>query len=169
MPPDSTNPLVNPTPSPGSPQPSETVRSLVGEFLDEKRRETTDSSLVDPRGRARTALLVVALITCAIVWILPSLYKPPVETPSPQRVEAGTRMTLFLASERVRSYRHSHGALPATLAEAGVDSTGLTYQRANDSTFEVTGQSGGQIITYRSNMNNSAFLGDALQILSTGR
>ena len=158
-----------PTPASTSVQSREQIAALVGEYLDQKKRETKENSLVAAPRRIRKALTVVAIVTCAIVWILPSLVKPQVELPSPARVDASARMTLFLAAERVRTYQRTHGRLPATLVQAGVDTTGLTYFRATDSLFEMWAMANGARITYRSTTNNARFLGKTLQTLSFSR
>jgi hypothetical protein len=142
---------------------------LVGEYLDQKKRETTESSLAEAPQRVRTVLLIVGLITCAIVWILPSLVKSEPELPSPERVEASARMTVFLASERVRTYQRIHGRLPVSLVEAGVDTTGLAYFKSTESTFEMWTLANGGRVLYRSTMNNAEFLGSTFQTLGTGR
>jgi hypothetical protein len=158
-----------PTPASTSAQSRDQVRALVGEYLDQKKRETHETSLVEAPRRLRTALMVVGIITCAIVWILPSLVKPPVEAPTPERVEASARMTLFLAAERVRAYQRASGKLPATLAQAGADTTGISYFRATDSLFEMWTTANGARIMYRSTMNNAEFLGTTLQTISFSR
>jgi len=161
--------MVNSSPTPASStvQSREAVRALVGEYLDQKKRETHDAAAAaSPRG-FRIALTVVALITCATVWLLPSFVKPVAELPSPERVEASARMTIFLASERVRLYQRLKGRLPGTLAEAGVDSTGIGYFRSSDTGFDMWMMTNGRRLNYRSTMNNAEFLGSTLQTLST--
>jgi hypothetical protein len=162
--------MLNPTPTAStSAQSRETVRALVGEFLEQKKLEGDEAAKREGSPRMRAVLTVVAVITCAIVWVLPSLYQPPVEVPSFMRQDASTRMTLFLAAERLRAYQRAHGKLPPTLAEAGVDTTGIAYWRSTNTTFELSGMANGGKITFRSSMTNPEFLRTTLQVLSTGR
>jgi hypothetical protein len=162
----SSNPTPTPTPSSGSAQSRETVRGLVGEFLDQKKLEIAEEAKRGGPSRVRAVLTALALTTCAMVWVLPSFFQAPVEAPSLMRVRASTRMTLFLAAERLRAYQQAHGSLPRTLRDAGVDSTGIVYLRATNTAFELSGTANGDTITFRSSMTNPAFLGNTLQVLS---
>ncbi len=157
---------MNQPPPSGSPQSQDTVRALVGEFFDEKKLELAEKSAVERTQRPRKVLGVLAFVACAAVWILPSFYGPTAPGVSPDQVDAGARMTLFLAGERIRSFRRSHGMLPRSLAAAFVDSTGLAYVRGSDTTFELSTEANGKRISYLSNMRNAEFLGPSLQILS---
>jgi len=103
-----------------------------------------------------------------MVWILPSFYGPSEERVSPERLEAGARMTLFLASERVRAFERAHGRRPFYLTEAGVDTTGISYQ-STLTKFELSMTTNGERVTYRSAMSNPEFLGATLQVLATPR
>jgi hypothetical protein len=141
----------------------------VGEYLDQKKRETRDNAAVKSSRGMRLVLTIVALITCATVWILPSFVVPAAEVPSPERVEASARMTIFLASERVRAFHRAKGRLPVTLAEAGVDSADIGYFRSSDTGFDMWMTANGGRINYRSTMNSAEFLGTTLQTLSTSR
>ena len=157
---------IRPTPTPTS---AATVQALVGEFIESKQRERRESALADAPQRVRKILAVVAFCSCALVWMLPSLYRPASETQSAEREEAGVRMTLFLASERVRSFQSKHGHLPNTLFEAGVDSVGLIYQVSNGAAFDLSMDARGKTVTFRSSQNNGEFVSSALQTLNTAR
>ena len=109
------------------------------------------------------------VLLCAAVWIAPSFFQPPQVVQSPARVDASARMTMFLAAQRVLAYRGANGRLPLKLAEAGVDSTGLTYWRSTDSLFEIHATAGGQPIAFRSSANPAAFLGTTFQTLGGSR
>ncbi len=163
---------VNQQPPSGSPQSQDTVRALVGEFFDEQKLELAGKSDAERTRRLRKVLGVlafvafVAFVACAAVWILPSFHGPTAPRVSPDQVDAGARMTLFLAGERIRSFRQSHGVLPRSLAAAFVDSTGLAYVRGPDTTFELSTVANGKRITYLSTMRIADFLGASLPVLS---
>jgi hypothetical protein len=157
---------VDHTPPSASPQSQDTVRALVGEFLDQKKVEVAEKSAVEATQRLRKVLGVLAFVACGAVWILPSFFGPSAPRISPDQAEAGARMTLFLAGERLWSFRRTHGTLPRSLAAAFVDSTGLTYSRGSDSTFELSTDANGNRIIYRSTMRNADLLGPSLRILS---
>jgi hypothetical protein len=155
-----------PTPTPAS---AATVQALVGEFIESKQRERRESSLADAPQRLRKILAVVAFFSCAIVWTLPSLYRPASDAPSAEREEASVRMTLFLASERVRAFATKHDRLPTNLIEAGVDSTGISYQANTRDAFEMSMDARGKAVTFRSSQNGGEFVSVAIQTLTTAR
>jgi len=161
--------MASPTPTSTPAASAATVQALVGEFLENRQRERREGALADAPQRMRKVLAVVALVTCAIVWTLPSLYHPIQSTPSAERQEASVRMTLFLASERVRAFQRQHDRLPQTLIEAGVDTTGMTYRLGAASTFDLAMGSRGGEVTFRSSMNGAEFLGSTIQVLTTAR
>lgn len=156
-------PQLRPTPA-GNP-----VQALVGEFLEEKKRETREISATRQVSRANRALTVFSAIVCATVWVMPSYIEPADYSPSPQRVEAGARMTVFLAAQRVLAYQKANGRLPSDLAQAGADPNGLTYLRRADSVFEIHALADGQDVAFRSSENPASFLGDAFQVLGSGQ
>lgn len=154
------------TPIPAAPS-SDKVGALVGEFLAEQKRQTLELQAIEARRgkKRRPALALTLAALCAIVWVAPSMLGNATVTQSPERLEAGARMTLFLASERIRGHQRAHGRLPATLAEAGVDSTGLSYRARSAEVFELGTEVNGTRITYHSTMHTAAFLGSTLEIL----
>jgi hypothetical protein len=161
--------MPNPTPASVPASSSETVHALVGEFFEHKQREAQELALAEAPRRGRKLLASVAFVVCAAAWILPSLYPPPQPPVSPQRLDASARMTLFLASERVRAFERVHQRLPRTLVEAGVDTTGISFWRSTSSGFEIGTTVNGARLLYDSNTPNVAFLGSTLQVLSTAR
>jgi hypothetical protein len=104
------------------------------------------------------------VVLCAFVWIAPSLM-PPREAPIPQNtLENSAKLTLYLASIRVKQYLVAHKRLPLNLTQAGVDSTGLEYTRSSDAIFELATRVQGTRVLYRSSVPDSVFLGPHLGI-----
>jgi hypothetical protein len=135
------------------------VGALVGEFIEEKRREIKEDK-DRQRPRKRSPLVVPLLIVlCAAVWIAPSLMPPRNPVIAPETIERGARLTLYLASLRIRQYESLHQQLPAHLSQAGVDTIGLTYSRHGGSVFELSTYVMGSNMVYRSTQSDSAFLG----------
>ena len=83
---------------------------------------------------------------------------------SQETLEQGAKLTLYLASLRVRSYLETHKRLPPNLAQAGVDSVGIGYVRASDSIFELSTRVQGTRLVYRSTLPDSVFLGPHIRI-----
>lgn len=158
--------------TPAKPNPAgsdETVRALVGEFYEERKKEVTREVSVHQSPRRRSpGITIFAVIVCAAVWLLP-LMRQDIYIPSPERVDASARMQVFLAAQRVFAYQKSTGRLPADLQQAGVDSNGLTYWRSTDSLFELRVVAGGVPVAYKSTMPPSEFLGNTFQVLGANR
>jgi hypothetical protein len=161
--------MAPPTPRNAPEQPDDKVRALVGEYLDERKRETRENAAQDGRRRRSPVLTVFAAIVCAGVWLLPS-FAPAVDlAPSPTREDASARMNVFLAAQRVYEYQRANGRLPVDLAQAGVDSTGLTYWRSTDSLFEIRVTAAGEQLAFKSSMHPAAFLGNTFQVLGSNQ
>lgn len=159
-------------PTPVNPSPAnsdDTVRALVGEFLEERKKEVTREVAVHQAPRRRSpAITIFAVIVCAAVWILPMM-RQDIYVQSPERVDASARMQVFLAAQRVFAFQKSTGRLPADLQQAGVDSEGLTYWRSTDSLFELRVIAGGVPVSFKSTMSPSEFLGNTFQVLGSNR
>jgi hypothetical protein len=155
--------FANRAPSP-TPVAANPVGSLVGEFMEEKRKELAEEK-ARQKPKKRNPLIVPFLTAlCLFIWVAPSLM-PPREPPlSPETIENSARITLYLASLRIREYHRLNRQLPATLTQAGVDTTGITYTRATDSLFELSTRVQGSRMVYRSSQPDSLFLGPNLRI-----
>jgi hypothetical protein len=154
-------------PSPAAPVTTERVDALVGEYLAEKRREDTAARRALGSKQRWSILTSVLVVLCVAAWIAPSFVQPAGAPPSPARVEAGARMSLFLASERIRAFHRKHGRLPGTLSDAGVDSVGIGYVPVTNAGFELWTDATGSRIRYRSSMGPAEFLGATFNILTT--
>src|SRR5688500_264104 len=154
-----TQPLPRHTPLANDP-----VGSLVGEFMEEKRKERLEEKARQvPRKRNPFIVpLLVALVSA--IWIAPSLMPPREATLSPATIEQGAKVTLYLASLKVKHYLATHKRLPPTLSQAGVDTTGIGYVRSSDSVFELSTRVQGARLVYRSTLPDSVFLGPNLRL-----
>ena len=155
-------------PDPRFPKPTpiatDPVGAIVGEFVLEKKKELQEEK-ARLAVRKRSPLLVPFLtVVCLAIWIAPSLM-PPREPPLTQEtLEQGARLTLYLASLRVREYLDSHKRLPASLTQAGVDTAGMVYRRTTDSAFELSTRVQGTRLVYKSTLPDSVFLGPNVRI-----
>jgi hypothetical protein len=136
--------------------------------MQEKKKEIQDEKARQAAKKRSPFLVPVLLVLCAAIWIAPSLM-PPREEPLPQEtLEQGARLTLYLASLRVRAYQDTHNRLPPNLEQAGVDTAGITYERTNESVFELSTRVQGARLVYRSAVPDSVFLGPSLRIRGIG-
>jgi hypothetical protein len=154
-----------PQPTPVS---SDPVGSLVGEFMQEKKKEIQDEKSRQVARKRSPFLVPLLLVLCAAIWISPSLMPPREEPVSQESLEQSARLTLYLASLRVRAYQDAHARLPLNLQEAGVDTAGIAYQRTSNSVFELSTQVQGARVVYRSAVPDSVFLGPGLRLRGIG-
>ena len=147
-----------------TPLANDPVGSLVGEFMEEKRREIQEEKARRVPKKRNPLVIPVMIVLCAFVWIAPSLM-PPREPPIPQQtLENSAKLTLYLASIRVKQYLVAHKRLPPNLTQAGVDSTGIEYTRRSDAVFELATRVQGTRVVYRSSVPDSVFLGPELRV-----
>ena len=147
-----------------TPVANDPVGSLVGEFVQEKMKER-DEEQARQAVRKRSPLFVPILaVFCFAIWIAPSLMPPREQPLTQETLEQGARLTLYLASLRIRGYHDTHKQLPMNLTQAGVDTVGIAYSRNSDSVYELSTQVQGARLVYRSTLPDSVFLGPNLRI-----
>lgn len=112
-------------------------------------------------GGLLVALLAVLLTQPA--WLFP---RAPEETPAIK--EASLKVRMYVEVERIEQYRAAHGRYPATLGEAGVDTTALTYV-TTDGGYSLTGKNRGVTATFVAGSNPREFLGNSYQLISQRR
>ena len=147
-----------------TPLANDPVGSLVGEFMEEKRREIQEEKSRRAPKKRNPFVLPLMIVLCAFIWIAPSLMPPREPTLSPEMLEQSAKLTLYLTSLRVKGYVETHKRLPPDLAQAGADSTGIEYTRLSDSDFELSTRVQGARLVYRSSQPDSVFLGPNLRI-----
>lgn len=165
---------MSPLPDPPQPSPApqgdpdrrallEAYQDVVREDTDRRNSQPTVPTLPSRTGvRLLTGALLVALVVVLVqrpAWLFT---RPPVEPPALQ--DASLRVRMYVEIDRVERFRAGRGRLPATLAEAGGDSTGLRYQVV-DTGFTLAGQNGGTALTYSSATRAKDFLGDSYTII----
>lgn len=143
----------------GQPAANDPVRALVGEFMEEKRREQADDTSSSRTRRRNPGALAILVLVCAAVWVAPSLMLPPAPEPTAEELERGARLSLFLTALEIRQYQDSAQRLPASLAELGTSERGIEYSAA-DSVYELSTRVAGTLLVYRSTLPDSVFLGN---------
>lgn len=150
-----------------TPVATDAVGSLVGEFMDEQRKERQEDK-ARSRVRKRHPLVIPFLLLSLAGMAAAPLLAPRPEELTQETLEQGARLTLYLASLRVREYMRTHRHLPANLADAGADTTGLEYTRSSPTNFELSTRLLGSRLVYRSTQPDSLFLGPNLRIRGIG-
>jgi hypothetical protein len=140
------------------------VGAIVGEFIEEKNREIREERDRQKPRRRNPLVLPLLVALCLAVWVAPSLMPPRETALTPEVLERGARLNLYLASLRIRQYQTTHKQLPAHLGLVGVDTTGITYVRVGNGAFELSSQVLGARMVYRSTQPDSLFLGRDLRI-----
>jgi hypothetical protein len=105
-------------------------------------------------------LLILGLIALLVFqpgWLF---NRPPAE--SPQVQEASLRIRMYVEIDRVERFRQAHGKLPVNLAEAGGDSTGLSFEHRGEG-YILSGSNGQIQLRYQSGESPEAFLGNSYQ------
>lgn len=162
------------SPTPGTPPGPHDRSALVQAFQDVVRTEhdkrTNPPPVEKPASRLpfQLALIGLAFVLATILamqpaWLFP---KAPVESPALQ--EASLRVRMYVQIDRIEQYKSANGRLPATLGEAGIDSTGLRYSAGGDG-YSLSGVNRGVSLTYSSSQAPKDFLGSSYRLLSQRR
>jgi hypothetical protein len=153
--------MTTPNQSAQSPGAHAKVDALLREFKEEKVRElNAERSRNRPKKNQNGTRLAIVSFACLTVWIGPEFIAVTPTRPAEQALKRGTQAKLFLNGQQLQAYREKHGVLPTHLAAAGVDDTAVTYIRSSDSTFRLTTNFNGEILTVASDDNvESALVG----------
>lgn len=139
----------------------------------EVEKETRKSSGPPKAGPGRKIAIALSvpglLFSLFSVIVRPEFIWGPKATnvPAAER-DANLRFTMFLLGQRIRSFRHANGRLPATLATLGETPPGISYSILSDTVFQLTGDDGGKVLVLRSDAPVAEFLGDAARRLRGG-
>jgi hypothetical protein len=161
---------------PQRPQPSSSGdrRALVEAFQNvvkseaERAKEAKTPVPIPPHRRA--AGLVVALLiiiaAAAILYLQPPwLEAPATLSETPELHEASLRLAMYQAAQHIETFRRANQRLPATLGEAGADTTGVAYEAAGGYQYVLTGHSGDLKLEYHSDQPLKAFLGQSYELI----
>jgi hypothetical protein len=130
-----------------------------------ERTKPMESYRARPMVLALLALVSLSLAIWSYVARPAWVFGPGLSHFSVAQREGHMRYAMFLAAQRVLSYRDSAGGLPATLRETGEAWPGMSY-RVNGAIFELTADgASGTRISYRSSQDPREFLGSAATLL----
>lgn len=157
-----------PSQSPGAPRrPSGPVdavaHSLVGEFLTERKEERAAAALrARPGPPWRRIAAIAAIVACAAAWVIPSLGSGPAPSVSVERQDASARLTLFLASQRLRDFAKRNGRLPSSTVQGGVNDPRISYRLTGPNTFLLSLIEQGKRWELSSSAADSTYMREAL-------
>ncbi len=133
--------------------------------MEEKRREIREDMARRNEPKKRNPLIIpLMIVLCTFIWIAPSLVPGRESSVGRETLENSAKMTLYLASIRVKAYVDANRKLPLNLFQAGVDSTAIDYKPGLDLVFELSTRVQGTNIVYRSTVPDTVFLGPALRV-----
>lgn len=141
------------------------AQALVAEFLEEKAREGPSSNGAGKLAHGRAIAIGVMSLVCAASWLAPYPTGATTTGTDPIVEAASARLSLFLSGAKVQEYKRRHGRLPSSLLEAGVSDPKLQYIKGIDTSFTIESSVAGQHITYDSNKDPRAVLGNALSVI----
>jgi hypothetical protein len=127
--------------------------------MEERRKERQEERARQTPKKRNLFVVPLLVVLCAAIWIAPSLMPSREPALTQETLEEGAKLTLFLASIRVRDYLDAHKRLPVNLFQAGVDSTGISYLRSSPTAFELSMLVQGTRLVYKSTVPDSVFLG----------
>ncbi len=165
---------ATPPPPPAQPPGSHDRRALLQAYQDVVRTEhdkrTTQPVPVQPPSRApfwaSMGLLIAVLAGILVLqpgWLFPKAPEESIELRT-----ASLRVRMFVEIDRIDQFRNENGRLPATLIEAGADTTGLRYSVGGDA-YSLEGVNRGVTLTYTSSQSAKDFLGNSYQLLAQRR
>lgn len=138
----------------------------MGEYLTEKKEEREAAARRTGPARAwRRIASIAAIVACGVVWLMPSLGTQPTQSISAERTDASARLTLYLASRRVRAFEESQGRLPNTASESGITDRRITYRLTDTSAFSLSMSDGLRRWVLASTEADTAYLHDAMRRL----
>ena len=138
-------------------------------------RRAEEATQPPPRTRRVSPVLVAGLAAIAAMGGAIFATQPPwmgfpdeyVEAPVIQ--DASLRLAMYQARQRVEQYRTTRGALPPTLADAGVTDPALRMTVVSGARYVIEGGSDSVRLALRSDDPVRPFLGDAFEVVAGGR
>jgi hypothetical protein len=129
----------------------------------------------EARRRARTRLGSLAWTSLAILvvvggylwiarpdWVFPTTAQPE----SVELRQASLRIGVATAAQHIQRFQHKSGRLPETLAEAGVSSHGISYQRVGPDAYRLEADEGELHVTLGSRDSLPVFLGNSFDVIA---
>jgi len=112
-------------------------------------------------------IAVLIMIAAAAILVIqpPWLVAPEIPEETSELHEASLRLAMYQAAQHIESYRRANGHLPASLPEAGADTTGVTYEAAGGFQYVLHGHSRDLTLEYHSEQPLKQFLGNSYELI----
>lgn len=170
---DTSTPGTSPHPAPSAEKMAllDAFNTVLKTQADERESSAREA---EDRRRARTSSQPL-LAACAVILMAIGAYlaimKPAwvfAPSPAPESLaiqEAGLRLSMANASQRVQHFWRQNGRLPESLTEAGARGGSLLYSRLGASDYRLVGENGLARVTLTSDDSLAEFLGNSFQII----
>lgn len=158
-------PARRPTPphSAEAAKPADT-RSLVQQIVTEQKEQKAVLQEAMTRRAKRSTLVPVAAVMLVLANVAGWLVFPPTRDTSGDHrtaaeAERDLRLVVASAASNVEVWRRTHGGgLPATLTDAGVRDSGLTFVKVDSTEYEIRAVDRSTKVKYQSNMAIGDFI-----------
>ena len=95
-------------------------------------------------------------------WLFPPA--PPMESRETQ--DASLRISMATTMQRIERFRLAQGRLPRSLAEAGTNAAGISYEQREGDRYVLRGTSGPVQLSLSSGDSLPAFVGNSFRVLA---
>lgn len=133
----------------------------------ERERELEQLRLRRDRSGVPYWVAGVLLLLTAWLWLFPpAILRLDPPTPQPiEREESALRFAIYLQAQRLEGYHQEVGEYPLQLEEAGPALPGMRYLRLAPQLYQLTAGTDRLVLTYRSDLPLSEFLGSGVEVL----
>jgi hypothetical protein len=160
--------MTVPTQPPKGSMSREALLAAKYAVIEDQARKRVEAAKAAPPPKSRrgvqVTLVVLAVALAALLVVRPAWLFPTIEVESAVMKEASLRVRIYIEAERVERYRRGAGRLPTSLLESGGDTTSLQYLQDGRS-YSITGGNDGHVLTYRSTMPATEFLGSSYALI----
>jgi hypothetical protein len=116
---------------------------------------------------ASTGLTILVLVGGYLWMAKPDWVFPPAIQPESVEVrQASLRIGVATASQHIQRFQRKSGRLPETLAEAGVSTQGITYQRLGADSYRLDAEEGELRVSLGSHDSLPVFLGNSFEVIT---
>lgn len=162
--------LHRPGPGPGRDSKTDLLDAARAAIKDREEAAVAAVAAANAPQRRKRRLGIMALVGVVGIFLLilqPDwLVGPEVPPPEPPGVAtASLRLTMLRERDRVFAFQKRFGRLPAALADAGVETPWLEYQRVGTDGFTLQAQVGDSVLVLTAGDSLPAFLGNSLRVL----
>ena len=138
-----------------------------------EREAELKAAEVRRRARSRLGMLAWTSLTILVLvggylwiakpdWVFPAAAQPE----SVEVRQASLRIGVATASQHIKRFQRKSGRLPETLAEAGVSTQGISYQRLGSDTYRLDAEEGELRVSLGSHDSLPVFLGNSFEVIA---